>query len=203
MTRVVLALAAAGLVASCATVRRAGTGSPEPGELDRAALARCAHAGPDGWGAADVDGLEGEWRLYLSGEDGSRAAGPLVLRPPDADGAGGPGTGLAPLLVGWSAAPFEDVGAIVPGAADARDPAAPGVALYAFEHLTEDAEEDGASLVTLLRVGSESNRRDRQRFDGAHTTLRLASIDDDRFGGTWTSAEAADARGGSFCAVRP
>lgn len=54
----------------------------------------------------------------------------------------------------------------------------------------------------ILRIGSEANRSDRQRFDGAHTTLRVSAIDDDRFGGTWTSAEAAEERRGTFCAVR-
>jgi len=199
---VALALAVASLSTACAGARRSGT--PVPGDVDGAELARCAYADSDGWGTDEVAGLAGEWRLVVANRGSARAAGILALRPPDA-GPGAPAIAgpATPRLIGWAEVPFADVGAIVPGAADARDPAAPGVALYVFEEVTEDAEAEGAAPVVVLRIGSEANRRDRQRFDGAHTTLRVSSILADRFGGTWSSAEAADERGGSFCAVRP
>lgn len=192
---VVAALAGAAALSACLTVRRAGNGSPAP-ELDRAGLARCAHADPGGRERIDLAGLAGEWRLVVADGDDRRATGRLSLAPyrsPEAAGSD------APLLIGDSDVPFGDVGAIVPGDADAHDPAAPGVGLYALP--PSEGGADGHPIL-VLRVGSESNRRDRQRFDGAHTTLRVRAIDENRFGGTWSSAEGAREVAGSFCATR-
>lgn len=192
-----LCAALLGLIAGCATVR---SGSSDRGgePLDRAALARCAYAAAP---IPDRDALlrlAGEWTLTLGAEGADPVSGWLELRVPDGDAPAG--DAAAPLLVGATGAPFADVGAVVPGPADSRDAAAPGVGLYAFD---PGAEEAGTPrLAAVLRIGSESNRRDRQRFDGAHTTLRLGGASDDGFGGTWTSAEGAAGAEGTFCAVR-
>lgn len=202
--RIALALAAAVPLAACAGVRRAGAGSPGTEQRDRAALARCALERPDGWSPTrDLRRLAGEWLLTLMGEGGRWADGVLELRAPaeeEAETRPASARGLPARLVGWARLDFAAVGAVVPGDPESRDPEAPGVGAYLFAD--SGPEGDASPLAVILRIGSEANRSDRQRFDGAHTTLRVRSVDGDRFGGTWSSAEGARDVGGAFCATR-
>ncbi len=182
------------LVAGCATVRRGG-GSLDDLPLDRAELARCAHAEPlDRFNAATVSALVGTYRLSMYDEAGEGSSlGFLELRAPtpsaqfDTDPLAGP----PPVLVGVTDIDAGRVGAVVPGDVSSLEPHAPGVGVYG---LGEDE--------VRIRLGSEANRRDRTRFDGAHTTLTLLSVGADRFGGSWRSDDGAHSIRGDFCAKR-
>jgi len=172
--------------------------------MDRAELARCAIA--DSNTSADRHApdssdrwvrLRGAYVLVAFDASGERATdGRLEWDPPSPDSSsspepGGPPAAAQPLLVGFTDIDLTRVGASVPGDPASRDPAAPGVALY-------PAPGGGP----FVRVGSESNRRDRLRFDGAHTTLTITSIGSARFGGTWRSDVGVTKSTGSFCAKR-
>lgn len=187
-------LALASFVAGCATVRGGGA-LPDEATLDRAELARCAHdGGLDPSDSTAVSALAGTYRLYMFDEAGtSSVAGTLELRRPgpaapiEVDPLAGP----PPILVGHSDIQADHVGAALPGDVSSREPDAPGVGVYSFAG-------DGVRI----RFGSESNRRGRTRFGGAHTTLTVSSIGADHFGGSWASAEGAGSSRGDFCAKR-
>lgn len=188
-----------GLAAGCAAPR----GRSDIDSLDRADLARCQVA-PSRVPieAAAVEALAGRYRLHMisDAEPGDRVSGLLDLRVPGAGppDAGPPGAPAAPSLIGASDIVPAEVGAVVPGDLASMDESAPGVGAYVFAPDPARPTE----MMAVLRMGTESNRRDRQRFDGAHTTLRITSIAADRFGGTWSSAVGADEMSGGFCAVR-
>jgi hypothetical protein len=93
-------------------------------------------------------------------------------------------------LAGTAAVDFAAVGAVVPGDAASANPESPGVLVI---------ERPGK---VLLRVGSEANRRDVRRFDGAFTVLRVQQVTDEGFAGTWESGVEMDRSGGHFCANR-
>lgn len=204
-TRRLIRLAAPAAIAAiawtaCATVRAGGAAFDR---LDRASLARCRLDPAHPVDPSRVDELIGTYTLVLADEAGSprQAVGRLELRRPADDVRGAeavPGlAGPAPILVGRTDVDASLVEAVVPGSAGSEEPTAPGVGLYAF------AVEPGLrDTIVVLRLGSEANRRDRQRFDGVHTTLRITSLGDDRFGGDWSSDEAARHAGGGFCAIR-
>lgn len=188
-----LAILIAAVTAGCVTVRRSG-GSLDTTDLNRAELARCVHAEiVASFTPEAIAALAGSYDLYLFDEDGGEASGGHLelqavrneIADPD------PLAGPAPALIGATDIDAEPVGAVIPGDAASTAPGAPGVGLYRFG--PEDAR---------IRLGSEANRRDRTRFDGAHTTLTLTAIGDGRFGGSWASAEGARASSGDFCAER-
>lgn len=167
-------------------------------DLTTAAVLRCGLE-PAGsrLSGASIASLAGEYRLFMTGDDapGDIVSAGLILRPVgDTTG----GMGATPLLIGHSDVDPAELGAVIPGNAAGEDPEAPGVGVYAF---AEDPASPEA-LSVVLRLGAESNRRDRQRFDGAHTTLQLSALADQGFGGTWSSAEGASDATGAFCAVR-
>jgi hypothetical protein len=93
-------------------------------------------------------------------------------------------------LSGTAAVDFAAVGAVVPGDPGSTDPESPGVLVI---------ERPGQ---LMLRVGSEANRRDARRFDGAFTVLRVQQVTDQGFAGTWESGVDMDRSGGHFCANR-
>jgi hypothetical protein len=183
------------LTAGCATTR--GPGERKFTDLDRAEIARCRFDDTSRVTSFDpVADLAGEYRVFMTSDDnsGTLAAGLLVLeRAPENP----EGSGAAAILIGTTDIDAGSVGARVPGDARSVDASGPGVGVYAFTN-----PNGSPGLTVVARLGSEANRRDRQRFDGAHTTLRIASISAHRFGGTWTSAEGAGETGGDFCAVR-
>ena len=197
--RVVLLSMLIGVAGGCATTR--GRSDVEP--LDRAAIARC-QVTPSRVpiGAASVEALAGRYRLYMDSdaEPGEPVSGLLELAVPGAGptGAAPSGAPAVPSLVGASDIVAAEVGAVVPGELASIDESAPGVGAYVF---APDPERP-TDMMAVLRMGTDSNRRDRQRFDGAHTTLRITSIAADWFGGTWSSAVGVDETSGGFCAVR-
>jgi hypothetical protein len=187
-------LVAGSMSAACATTRRSGGADPE--HVGRSEIARCRFDPVASGSARPLDGLAGTYRLVMTSDADPeiQTRGRLQLAPaPDVSR----GMGAAPVLVGTTDIDASIVGAIVPGPASSEDPGAPGVGVYAFP------ERPGSAVtMAVLRLGSEANRRDRQRFDGAHATLRITARHDDRFGGSWTSAEGAVERSGGFCAIR-
>lgn len=182
-----------GLAAGCSTLRTGGSATDRASALDRAELARCITANArEGATVEAVRSLAGSYRLHLFDAVGAAAVeGPLELWAPAAGDDEAGLAGAAPLLVGATDVELEAVGATPGGDTASRDPAAPGVGAYAL-----------SPSEAVLRLGAESNRRDRQRFDGAHTTLSIRSIEAGRFGGTWRSDIGATSGGGDFCAVR-
>ncbi len=124
------------------------------------------------------------------------AVGRLVLRgadspPPPSDS---PLAGPPPAYVGWAEIDLAGVGATAAGSPGERDPAAPGAAAYLLD--------PGETVRVVVRLGAEANRRDRVRFDGAHTTLTAGSIAPTGFAGSWASAGGPGGVSGHFCARR-
>jgi len=203
----VLFLYTTAFATACATVRTGGASNAR--SMDRAEQARCTIAGARvPFAEEDIVGLDGRYDLYLFSDSiGAEAIGTLELAAPAPAGQAGAGAdptaeddplveddplaGPPPLLVGGTDVDATVVGAVVPGPATRGEDEAPGVGVYG------SPEGD-----VFVRLGSESNRRDRTRFDGAHTTLRVSSIEPDRFGGSWSSADGADSASGEFCARR-
>ena len=166
-------------------------------DLSRAAVLRCSVSeARSPIAQRDVERLAGQYVLFMTGEEASLelVKGDLIL---DAASADSGEVGAAPTLTGMTDVDASAVGAMIPGDASSTEATAPGVGVYMFD----DPASPGV-LTAVLRLGTEANRRDRQRFDGAHTTLRIASVAPDRFGGTWTSADGAAQTAGEFCAVR-
>ena len=148
----------------------------------------------------DASRLAGKFVLHLRATSGDKqgeaSGGPLELMPNDSahrrlelpDGSSS-STYTLPLY-GTTAIDFAAVGAVAPGDPESSDPASPGVLVI---------ESPGR---VLLRVGSEANRREVRRFDGAFTVLRVQQVTDDGFAGTWESGVDMDRSGGHFCATR-
>jgi len=117
---------------------------------------------------------------------GRQAKGVLTLAATDVPGAVVAGS-IAELAL-------ETVGGLRVGDLGSRDAAAPGVLGFA-------PPAPGSEI--LLRLGSEANRRDVVRFDGAYMVLRAQTSSAQGFAGTWRSGITTDQAGGYFCAVRP
>jgi hypothetical protein len=192
---VVVTLVVVSAITACSSGWRVGERPVD--DLDRAAIIRCRFEpvrqplSPEA-----VADLAGDYNIFMVGDraSGVVASGRLALAP--ATGSAD-GIGAAPTLVGTTTVDPSELGAVVPGDATSADALAPGVGVYVFS-----TDDTSGEWTAVLRLGAESNRRDRQRFDGAHTTLRISSIGDAGFGGTWTSAESANNASGDFCAVR-
>ncbi len=86
------------------------------------------------------------------------------------------------------------VGAHRVGDPGSKDPSAPGV-------LVLERSAYGRRVITL-RLGSQANRRDLVRYDGAYTVLRVKEIDKEGFAGSWRSGGGLDlsVTTGYFCA---
>ena len=93
-------------------------------------------------------------------------------------------------LYGTAELDFASVGAVVPGDPGSSDSLSPGVLVI---------ERPGR---VMLRVGSEANRRDVVRFDGAFTALQVTQVTDEGFAGTWRSGLGIENSEGHFCADR-
>ena len=174
------------LLAACSGAN-AGQSDPQP----------CAPVEAQATGVAAA-GLEGEYSLRLVAtlgpRRGSTAGGRLTLVTNEAS-AGGESDTAAPASFtrpfrGTVEVKLDEVGAVAPGDLGATDPAAPGVLVM---------EAPGR---VILRLGSEANRTDVRRFDGAFTALRVQQVSDEGFRGTWQSGGAGQAASGHFCAER-
>jgi hypothetical protein len=175
----------------------AGCGGANAGQSDPQA---CAPVAATADSTVDASRLAGEFVLHLRATSGDKqggaSGGPLKLMPHDSahrrlelpDGSSSSTYSLP--LYGTAEIDLAAVGAVAPGDPGSSDPASPGVLVI---------ESPGR---VLLRVGSEANRRDVQRFDGAFTVLRVQQVTDDGFAGTWESGVDMDRAGGHFCATR-
>jgi hypothetical protein len=174
----------------------AGCGGANAGQSDPQACAPVAATEA----SMDASRMAGEFALRLVASAGSKrgatAEGRLQLTAQDSahqrlelpDGSSSPTYTLP--LYGTAEIDFAEVGAVAPGDPGSSDPASPGVLVI---------ESPGR---VLLRVGSEANRRDVRRFDGAFTVLRVQQVTDEGFAGTWESGVDMDRSGGHFCATR-
>lgn len=149
----------------------------------------------------------GEYQLRLVATSGAKTGasveGTLSLQPqPDAlryrTRLGGTvDTSVVHPLYGSADLDLGAVDAVSVGSIGSRDPMQPGVLVV--EH---HASGDNASTEIVIRLGSEANRRDRQRFDGGYTALRVREVSDTGMAGTWASGITRERSAGYFCAVR-
>ncbi len=155
-----------------------------------------------------ADDLAGAYRLTLVATEGSRAGeavrGELALIPnaaamrPMGTGATHRPDATMP-LIGTADVDLAQVGATLVGDLASPDPRSPGVALLE-RHVLRGTDTTQTDLT--LRFGSEANRRDVVRFDGAFTALYVHASDAAGFVGTWASGVGAPEAKGYFCAVR-
>ena len=97
-------------------------------------------------------------------------------------------------LFGYTDVDLRSVGAYRVGDPGSQDPLAPGV-------LVLESDRNGQRAITL-RIGSEANRRDVVRYDGAYTVLEVQQISEKGFAGSWRSGLRLSRVSGYFCAVR-
>jgi hypothetical protein len=161
-----------------------GCGSGSAAQADPQTQA-CAPVEATGEGVA-ADELGGRYTLRMVATSGARrgttSEGQMELMANSSAG-GSPSHGTVDL-------DFASVGAVVPGDPESSDPLSPGVLVL-----------EGSGGV-MLRVGSEANRKDVRRFDGAYTVLQVIQITDQGFAGTWRSGLGTERSEGHFCAVR-
>jgi hypothetical protein len=141
---------------------------------------------------ATASTLAGEYQLSLRATSGSEAGsvttGTLSLFLDSERRAERGADSVA--MIGSSDVNLETVGAAHTGDLASRDAGRPGVLVL----------QQGSDVT--LRMGSEANRRDVQRFDGAFTALYVDWMTREAFGGRWASGvQGPDVRG-TFCAVR-
>jgi hypothetical protein len=152
------------------------------------------------------EGIGGEYQLRLVATSGTKVGstvdGTLRLQPhtgelryrsrPAAD------SSVVHPLYGAAELDLGAVDAVQVGSIGSTDPSAPGV-LVIERH--ERAGQTPRAEITL-RLGSEANRRDRQRVDGGYTALRVQELSQSGFSGTWASGILRERSAGYFCAVR-
>ena len=153
-------------------------------------------------------GLAGEYRVTIVATTGpalgDTARGTLSLQPyaeemqqvPGAGGAVNPNF-VTPVF-GALDVDITRLGAVRLGALGSLDPNMPGVIV--IERVGGGGGGEPKSI--LLRLGSEANRRDLQRFDGGYTVLEVQTLSDDSFAGFWRSGVTRTQAEGFFCAVR-
>ncbi len=152
---------------------------------------------------ASAAGLAGEYRVTIVATTGpavgDTARGTLSLQPYAEEMQQVPGVGgavdpnfVAPVF-GALDVDITRLGAVRLGALGSVDPNMPGVIVI---------ERVGEPKRILLRLGSEANRRDLQRFDGGYTVLEVQTLSDDSFAGSWRSGVTRTQAEGFFCAVR-
>ena len=95
-------------------------------------------------------------------------------------------------LYGYSDINLRSVGAYRVGDPSRQDPKTPGV-------LVLESDRTGQRVITL-RFGSEANRRDVVRYDGAYTVLNVQKIHENGFIGSWRSGLRLSVVSGYFCA---
>lgn len=148
----------------------------------------------------DAGGLAGRFELTLVATRGPHAGaqveGTVVLWAMPAALRSIPGVQAgddAFALYGTAAVELERVGALRIGDLDSADPARPGVVVVA---------RSGAAPRVWVRLGSEANRRDVERFDGGYMVLDVQQADRRGFFGQWRSGVMDNEAEGYFCATR-
>jgi hypothetical protein len=192
-------IAAAAVVSDDA--QSTGAGAAATGEtLD---VPECVRVTEDPGVEVSLDGWAGEYVLTMveevEGEAWRSARGELVLHEQIAalrqfaGAAGGVIPGVGAPLFGTTDVSVAAVGALSVGDLSSDDPDAPGVLV-----IESDA---GGGKSTMLRFGSDANRRDMTRFDGGFTVLNVHQVGDGTFSGTWSSGSRRPEANGFFCVV--
>jgi hypothetical protein len=158
--------------------------------------------------AAESSGeaLAGEYQLWLVATSGTKVGsivdGTLRLQPQTGElryrSRRGADSSVVHPLYGAAELGLGAVDAVEVGSIRSNDPSAPGV-LVIERH--ERAGQTPRAEITL-RLGSEANRRDRQRVDGGYTVLRVQELRPSGFSGAWASGVLRERSTGYFCAVR-
>jgi hypothetical protein len=188
--RIGRAAVVAGAAAVVLALPGCATRTPSPESFD---ASLCRGEAGDANLPSRVSYMEGDFALRLSAASGTMAGrstfGDLTLV--RRDSAGVP-------LYGWTDLDPEEVGAQRVGDPASRALEAPGVLVLA-DPVADRQSGDGP---VTLRLGSQANRSDIIRFDGAFTALYVRWIDRDAFGGDWASGVQGPEASGSFCALR-
>lgn len=167
------------------------SGNQPPGQTLDSGV--CGGAIPDPGSLTRVFGLGGSYVLVLRARSGERSSettqGELRLVPQDSVGVP---------FYGWTDVSLDDIGAHRLGDPSSTDRSAPGVLVL----LSPDTASPGRPGSVTLRIGSQANRSDIVRFDGAYTALYVRWIEKDAFGGDWTSGVTGPEAEGEFCAVQ-
>jgi len=181
----------AALVILAAGLQVAGCSSNQPPEpaVDPGV---CRDAGSNPASLVRVGDLGGEYAFELTARSGDRsgetAHGNLTLVPRDSVGVP---------YYGWTDLQPDEVGAHRLGDPSSTDKTAPGVLVLT----SPDAADPSSPTSVTLRIGSQANRSDIVRFDGAYTALYVRWIDNGSFGGDWVSGVTGPEAKGDFCAV--
>ena len=178
-----------GIVASLGLAGCANNQPPEP-SLESGV---CGQASPDAGSLAQVEDLGGDYALVLTARTGERSGGTthgelrLVAR-----------DSTRVQFYGWTDVQLDEIGAHRLGDPSSTDVEAPGVLVLT----SPDPASPGKVGSVTLRIGSQANRSDIVRFDGAYTALYVRWIEPDAFGGDWASGITGPEAVGEFCAVR-
>jgi hypothetical protein len=173
----------------------------------RASPEECAPVAEELAPGSSATGLAGEYRLRLVATSGAKkgAATEGSLRlDPQADslryrrrlGGTRDSTVLHPLY-GAADVDLARIDAVSVGSTTSLDPIQPGVLV--MQRRTAGGSPRGE---IILRLGSDANRSDRQRFDGGYTALRVRQLGPERLAGSWASGAATERAAGYFCATR-
>ena len=152
------------------------------------------------------EGIGGDYRLRLVATSGAKVGstvdGRLRLQPQTGPlryrSRAGTDSSVVHPMYGAAELDLGAIDAVQVGSISSIDPAEPGV-LVIERH--ERAGQTPRAEITL-RLGSEANRRDRQRVDGGYTALRVRELSPSGFSGTWASGVLRERSAGYFCAVR-
>ena len=177
------------------------------GAAGGAAPEECAPSTEGSPASATAAALEGEYHLRLVATSGARTGstvdGTLTLQPQSqallyrSRPGGAPDTTWRHPLYGSAEVDLAAVDAVELGSTTSMDPMQPGVLVMERSAATDTTPND-----VVIRLGSEANRRDRQRFDGGYMALRVRDAETERFTGTWSSGVTKERSAGYFCAVR-
>jgi len=190
--------AVAALAVGCASSRAARAGPPpcapapfeRPGTLDAAAIAA----------------LAGDYSLTLVATSGERsgqiARGTATLfENPDRlrnliGASGNAMLGVVVPFYGAADIDVTEVGALPLGTTNSNDPLQPGVLVI------QNSRDDTTAQSLVMRLGSETNRRNAVPFDGGYTVLRVRLVGPNSILGSWASGTVTEVAAGFFCAVR-
>jgi hypothetical protein len=153
-----------------------------------------------------AEGIGGEYQLKLVATSGAKAGssvdGTLRLQPQTGElryrSRLGADSSVIHPMYGAAELELAAVDAVQVGSISSTDPMAPGV-LVVEQHAR--AGQPPRAEITI-RLGSEANRRDRQRVDGGYTALRVRKLSPSGFSGSWASGVLRERSAGYFCALR-
>ena len=156
--------------------------------------------------AEAIAALAGDYSLTLVATSGERsgqvARGTAMLfENPDRlrrliGASGNPMLGVVVPFYGAADIDVAEVGALPLGTTNSDDPLQPGVLVI------QNSPDDTTTRSLIMRLGSETNRRNAVPFDGAYTVLRVRHVGPDFILGSWASGTATEVAAGFFCAVR-